>query len=90
MNLYGIFKLFLALGAFITGLLMIFDPNGLSGIFPHEFPYEWLSKVPFNSWLIPGIFSILIFRFGNTTAAVNSFKKRKNSSGIIGIIQKFS
>ena len=84
--LYGIFELFLVLGAVATGILMIRDPYGLYGIFPHKFPSEWLNKVPFDNWFIPGIISILVFGVGNIAASIYCFRKQPKKSGIMGII----
>ncbi|GAA0182021.1 hypothetical protein SH2C18_44670 [Clostridium sediminicola] len=84
--LYGLFELLIAVAAFATGGLMILNPNGAYRSFPPEFPQEWLTKVPFNNWFIPGIIAILIFGLGNFLAGINNFIKSQKHSGIIGII----
>lgn len=85
MNLYGIFELFIAVTAFATGISMILNPNGLYSSFPPEFPQEWLVKVPFNNWFIPGIIAILIFGFENFIAGISNFANSQKNSSIMGI-----
>lgn len=85
-NLYGIFELFIAVAAIATGIFMLLYPNGLYESFPPEFPQEWLVKVPFNNWFIPGVIAILIFGFGNFIAGISNFAKSQKNSGIIGIV----
>ena len=84
-NLYGIFELLIAVAAIITGLSMVFSPNGSVRSFPPKFPQEWLDKVLFTNWFIPGIIAILIFGLGNFIAGVSSFGKSNSTSGILGI-----
>lgn len=70
MNALGIFDSIMALGAIYAGVLMV----GSKAVFS-AFPSEWLPKVPFESWLIPGIAAIVVFGLGNIMAAFFSFKK---------------
>lgn len=83
-ELLGVYDLFLASGAIYIGVKMV-NPN--SGNFI-EYPNEWLSKVPFESWVIPGIIAIVLFGLGNVIAAIFSFRKANNKpwlvSGIMG------
>ncbi|QKY71572.1 hypothetical protein Len3610_02630 [Lentibacillus sp. CBA3610] len=72
----GIYDLFLATGAIWIGVKMV---KSSSGIFV-EYPDRWASRLPFDSWVMPGILAIVIFGLGNIIAAVFSFKKRHNSS----------
>ncbi len=72
----GIYDLCLALAAILCGVLML---NSNYGIFS-SFPPEWLSILPFKSWLLPGIITILIFGAGNIIASFCSFRKNGNSS----------
>ena len=51
--------------------------NSTYGIFT-QYPEEWLSKVPFESWFIPGIIAIVVFGLGNIIAAFFGFKKDSN------------
>jgi len=78
LNLLGVYDLILALGAIFTGVLMI---SSTSGIFV-QYPKEWLSKVPFESWFIPGIIAIVVFGIGNVIASIWIFKKANNKSWI--------
>jgi hypothetical protein len=64
----GIYDLFLSFGAVYTGTAMIASKRVFS-----EYPQEWLSKVPFTGWAVPGILAIVIFGFGNFIAALLSF-----------------
>ncbi|MBU3111915.1 hypothetical protein KPL55_10285 [Clostridium lacusfryxellense] len=68
MNLLGIYDMMLAVGAIYMGGVMI------SGMFT-EYPKEWISKIPFHSWFIPGIIAILLFGIGNIVASIFSLKK---------------
>lgn len=55
--LYGIGALFLGVTAFVSGLIMILDPSGVTmGLEP-----EWLDQTPFQDYRIPGLllFSVL-------------------------------
>lgn len=81
-NLLGIYDLILALGAVFIGVMMA---SSSSKIFS-DYPKEWLSKVPFESWFIPGIIAIFIFGLGNIIAAIFSFTKNKNSWVISAIM----
>jgi len=72
----GIYDIVLALGAIITGFQMV---NSSEGIFS-EYPTEWLSKLPFQSWILPGIIAIAVFGIGNIAAASFSFRKKNNKS----------
>lgn len=85
-NLYGMFELFIAVAAIATGISMILNPNGIYSSFPPEFPQEWMTKVPFNNWFIPGIIAILIFGFGNFIAGISNFVKSQKNSSIIGVV----
>lgn len=83
-SLLGAYDLIMAYGAISTGISMI---RSSKGVFI-EYPNEWLSKVPFESWVPPGIIAIILFGLGNIIAAILSFRvKNKNSwfmSGIMG------
>jgi phosphatidylglycerophosphatase A len=74
----GIYDLIMAAGAIYCGSLMI---QSNSGEFA-EFPKEWLSKLPFDNWVTPGIFVIILFGIGNILAAVSSYRKNGRGSWI--------
>lgn len=81
LNLLGFYELMLSLGAISTGINMI---SG-KGVF-NEFPQEWLLKVPFHNWFLPGIIGIIIFGFGNIIAAILSFRKKGKMSWLVSTI----
>lgn len=78
-ELLGVYNLFLASGAIYIGVKMV---NSNRGSFI-EYPKEWLSKVPFESWVIPGIIAIVLFGLGNVIAAIFSFRKANNRSWLV-------
>ena len=63
-------------------------------IFAEEYPDSWASRLPFESWVMPGVLAIVVFGLGNIIAAVFSFKKRHNrswyASAIMGAVFFFS
>lgn len=75
-NLLGIYDLILSFGAIFTGIMMIHSSTGIFA----EYPKAWLTKVPFESWVIPGIIAILIFGLGNIISALLVFRKNGNTS----------
>jgi len=81
-TLLGVYDLILSLGAIFIGAMMISSSNGIF----IEYPKEWLSKVPFESWVIPGIIAIIIFGLGNILSAIFSFRKESNKSWIMSAI----
>ena len=81
-KLLGIYDLILALGAIYIGVMMVISNNGIF----IEYPKEWLSKVPFESWVIPGIIAIVLFGLGNIIAAIFSFRKENNKSWFVSAI----
>jgi hypothetical protein len=80
MFVLGFYNLILAVGAISTGVMML---TSNSGIFA-EYPKEWISKTPFESWFIIGIIAILLFGIGNIIAAILSYKKVYIFSVIMG------
>ena len=81
-NLLGIYDLILAFGAIFTGAMMV---SSRSGMFT-EFPKEWLHKIPFESWFIPGFITIVLFGLGNIIAAIFSFRKQNSKSWLMSAI----
>lgn len=79
--LLGIYDLFLSLGAIYIGILMI-SGNGMFA----EYPKEWLSKVPFENWVTPGLIAIVVFGLGNIIAAIFSIRGKDNKSWHISAI----
>ncbi len=80
MILLGAFDLIMALGAGYAGLLMLTGKQVFA-----EYPAQWLGKLPFDGWLIPGILAIAFFGIGNGFASAYCFKQAPRSSGIISI-----
>ncbi|MHA6261518.1 hypothetical protein ACXYMX_16785 [Sporosarcina sp. CAU 1771] len=87
----GIYDLFLAMGAIWLGVQMITSSNGT--FFADPYPDSWVSNLPFDSWVMPGILAVVIFGLGNIIAAVLSFKKEHNSSwyasAVMGVVFLF-
>lgn len=69
-----VYNLLLAIGAIWCGTIMM--TGGLG-----EYPTEWLEKIPFTNWVLPGIIAIVVYGFGNLLAAILSLNK--NNKGII-------
>jgi hypothetical protein len=59
--------------------------NSTYGIFT-QYPEEWLSKVPFEGWFIPGVIAIVVFGLGNVIAAIFSFRKNDTKSWFTSVI----
>ncbi len=72
LNLLGVYDMMLAVGAIFIGLTMLNTSNGLFSVYPKE----WLYRVPFKSFVIPGFIAIVLFGFGNIIAAILSIKKK--------------
>lgn len=81
----GVFESIVALGAIPAGLSLIADPTGTGlGLAP-----EILEGTPFQNYLIPGLFLLLVNGFGNVAGAFYSFKRKKLSAElglILGIL----
>lgn len=82
----GLYDLFLAIAAIFIGIQML---QSNSGIFS-EYPTEWLCKLPFNSWVQPGIIAILVFGAGNIFSSIMCLKNSPNkfwlSSALVGFL----
>ncbi len=81
-NLLGVYDIILCFGAVIIGILMV---KSSSGIFS-QYPKEWLTKIPFQSWVTPGIIAIVVFGFGNLISAIVSFFIEGNKSWAMSAI----
>ena len=81
-DLLGVYDLILSLGAIYMGISMV---RSSSGIFI-EYPKEWLSIIPFESWIAPGIIAILIFGLGNIISAIFSFRNESSKSWVMSVI----
>ena len=81
LNLLGDYDLLISLGAIFIGVNMISGKRVFN-----EYPKEWLSKVPFQNWFLPGIIGIVVFGLGNCIAAIFSFRRQGNLSWIVSAI----
>lgn len=79
--LLGSLQVFVAAGAIPAGVLLLADSSGAKlGMSP-----DILNKSPFSTFLIPGLFLLLIIGITNVAGAILSFRKNKYS-GITGIV----
>ncbi|MBZ9608974.1 hypothetical protein G9F73_014315 [Clostridium estertheticum] len=81
-DLLGVYDLMLAVGAICIGVMMVSSSDGIF----IEYPKEWLSKVPFESWVTPGIIAIILFGLGNIIAAIFSFRKENSRSWVVSAV----
>jgi hypothetical protein len=58
-------QVFVGIMAVPVGVLMIADPNGS----PVGIPHEWIADSPFGSFLLPGLFLLLVNGVGQLGAA---------------------
>ncbi|WP_085522726.1 hypothetical protein [Tuberibacillus sp. Marseille-P3662] len=72
-KMLGFYDLILAAGAVWTGAKMTKWT---------EYPNLWASRLPFDSWVMPGVLAILIFGLGNLIAAILCLQKEHNRSWI--------
>lgn len=56
-----------------------------NGVFV-EYPKEWLTKIPFESWIMPGIIAILVFGSGNIISAIMCFRRIRNKPWVMSAI----
>lgn len=80
--LLGVYDLILAYGAIDLGIKMIHSDYGIFT----EYPKEWLTMVPFESWVAPGIIGILVFGIGNIIAAIFCLLIKNNKSWIMSSV----
>ena len=72
-RILGIYDLFLATGAIWMGTQMVTSKSGT--IFADGYDDNWAAKLPFDSWVMPGVLAMVIFGLGNIIAAVFSLRK---------------
>jgi len=75
-----ILQLFIGLTAVAGGYRLVSNPNGIP-----EFPLEWLSNSPFNTYFIPGLILLMIIGCGSTLTGLISFFRRAYS-GFISVL----
>jgi len=78
--LLGTIEAFIALGAIPAGYAFLSDTTGIN----MGNSVTMLEKSPLKSFLIPGLFLLIVHGFGNVYGSVLSFRK-KNSAGITGL-----
>ena len=81
-KLLGLYDLLLAGGSVDTGILMINSDYGVFSVYPSE----WIGRLPFNSWMIPGIIFIFLFGMGNMIASLASFLNESGSNWILSCV----
>jgi len=69
----GILQLFIGLGAFVCGILMIIKPDGSL----MKMPLSMLNGSPFRDFLVPGIILFTINGAGNLYSGFLSFRQHK-------------
>lgn len=77
----GIFDLVILVNVLIVGIAMIRQ----TGIYM-DYPAEWLSKTPFDNYVLPGIIGILIYGIGNLMAALFAFANDDLRSWMFSLI----
>ncbi len=76
----GILQLFIGLGAFVSGILMMINSDGRA----LQMPLTMLKGSPFTDFLIPGLILCIVNGAGNIFSAILSFRRHK-LSGFAGI-----
>ena len=76
----GVLQFFIALGAVVSGFIMIIIPDG-SLI---NMPLSMLEGSPFKNFLLPGLILMMIVGLGNVFSGILSFRKQK-LAGFTGI-----
>ena len=76
----GIVQAFVAIGAIPAGFSMMIKPDG-TGL---GMTIDFLQNSPFQNFLIPGLFLLVVNGLFNLVASVLSFMKNK-FSGVIGL-----
>ena len=69
----GILQMFIGAGAVPAGMAMIVDPSG-QGL---GMPLEMLRNSPFTTFLIPGVFLLLVNGIGSLLGGIASFKHQR-------------
>ena len=78
----GFYDLLLAIGAVYMGRELICKEHGVFMKFSHA----WLSKLPFEDWILSGVVAILIFGVGNMLASMFCFLKRNHMSWLLSAV----
>ena len=73
-SLLGIYDIILAVSAIYIGSMMVRSNNRMF----INYPKEWLTKTPFESFVIPRFIIIILFGLGNIIASILCFMKRNS------------
>jgi hypothetical protein len=82
--LLGALQIFIGFTAIAGGLKLVSNPNGIP-----DFPIEWLSNSPFNSYFIPGLTLLIVIGFGNVFAGPVTFLRKRYSGSIATVLGTF-
>ena len=82
--LLGIFDLVILVNVLIVGVSMIRQTGNYI-----DYPVEWLSKTPFDNFLLPGIIGIMIYGIGNLIAAIFAIAKEDFKSWMFSLVMGF-
>jgi hypothetical protein len=63
-----------------VGLLMVADPNGS----PVGIPHDWIADTPFGSFLLPGLFLLLVNGVGQLGAAALAIARHWLAPWVMG------
>jgi hypothetical protein len=64
-------EVFTAVAAIPVGLIFLQDPTGRS----MQIPVEWIRNTPFGSYLVPGLYLLVVNGFGMAALAVLSVRR---------------
>ena len=73
-------QIFVGVMAVPVGLMMVADPNGN----PVGIPNEWLAGSPFSSFMVPGLFLLLVNGIGQLGAAVLAIRRHPLAPWLMG------
>jgi peptidoglycan/LPS O-acetylase OafA/YrhL len=71
----GILQAFVAFGALVCGVLLMFFPKGTM----MNMPLSMLKGSPFADFFLPGLILFAVIGLGQAVAAVMSFRRRRHS-----------
>jgi hypothetical protein len=77
-----VLELFTALGALPVGYQLITDPTGASV----GFPAGWIEATPFGSYLVPGLYLLLVNGVGMLVLAALSVMRHRAASWLTGVL----
>jgi hypothetical protein len=73
-------QVFVGVMAVPVGLLMVADPNGS----PVGIPHDWIADTPFGSFLLPGLFLLLVNGVGQLGAAALAIARHWLAPWVMG------